>query len=64
MIKINFRYETKYGAYSDALYLPDDNTYTTDEIEAMKQERLNNWIYAVENPPELPIADPVGVTNG
>lgn len=64
MIKIDFQYDTKYGKYSDALYLRDDHAYTSDEIEAMKQERLNNWIYVVENPPELPIVDPVGVDNG
>lgn len=63
MIKINFQYETRYGKYSDALYLPDDNTYTADEIEAMKQERLNNWIYVVENPPVAP-EEIVEVNNG
>jgi hypothetical protein len=52
MIKIDFAYETKYGWYRDALYLPDDHTYTQDEITAMELERVNNWIYEVENPPE------------
>lgn len=28
----------------DALHLPDDHTYTELEIEAMKQERFDNWI--------------------
>lgn len=52
MIKIDFQYDTKHGKYQDALYLPDDHTYTDAEIEAMKQERVNNWINIVENPPQ------------
>ena len=52
MIKIDFEFETKYGVYRDALYLPDDHTYTQDEITAMELERVNHWIYEVENPPE------------
>jgi len=51
MIKIDFEYETKYGVYRDALYLPEDHTYTQDEITAMEQERVNAWVYAIENPP-------------
>ena len=51
MVKIDFEYETKYGVYRDALYLPDDHTYTQDEITAMELERVNAWIYAIENPP-------------
>ena len=56
MVKIDFSYETKYGWYRDALYLPDDHTYTQDEITAMELERVNAWIYEIENPPE---PDPV-----
>lgn len=52
MIKIDFSLETKYGVYRDALYLPDDHTYTQDEITAMELERVNNWIYEIEHPPE------------
>lgn len=33
--------------FSDAIVLPDDHGFTDDEIEAMKQQRLNNWIAAV-----------------
>jgi hypothetical protein len=52
MIKIDFEYETKYGAFRDALHLPADHPYTEAQIDAIKQERLNNWINSVENPPE------------
>lgn len=52
MVKIEFEKETKYGVYRDALYLPADHGMTEDQIEAIKQERLDNWIYIVENPPQ------------
>jgi len=52
MIKIDFEFETQYGVYRDALYLPEDHTYTQEEITAMEMERVNAWIYEVENPPE------------
>ena len=51
MIKIDFEFETKYGKFRDALYLPEGHTYTDQQIQTMKQERLNNWVHSVENPP-------------
>ena len=42
--------ETKHGNFRDALYfdkLPDDK-----EIEIEAQERIDNWVYSIENPPE------------
>ena len=51
MIKIDFEFDTQYGKFRDALYLPEDHTHTDEQIAAMKQERLDNWVYAVENPP-------------
>lgn len=53
-MKVDFEFTTTYGVYRDALYLADDHTLSAAEIEALKQERLDNWIYAVENPPEPP----------
>ena len=44
MIKIDFEFQTQYGVYRDALYLEDNHSFTEQEIEAMKQERLSNWI--------------------
>ena len=52
MIKIDFEFETQYGVFRDALHLPDDHTFTDEQITAMKQERLDNWLFVVENPPE------------
>jgi len=46
MIKIDFTKTSDDGIYSfsDALHLPIDHTYTDEEIEAMKQERFDNWM--------------------
>jgi hypothetical protein len=51
-MKIEFEFTTAYGVFRDALHLPDNHTFTEEEIAAMKQERLDNWLFAVENPPE------------
>lgn len=50
-MQIVFEFETKYGPFSDALYLDEDHTFTEAEVEAMKQERLTNWITMLESPP-------------
>ncbi len=52
-MKIDFEFETKHGKYRDALHLPDDHTFTEVEIQAMKQQRLDNWINILENPPPI-----------
>ena len=51
MQQIKFTIETPYGLYSDALYLKDDHGLTEDQIEALKQERVSNWI-AICFPPD------------
>jgi len=52
-MKIDFEYETEYGKFEDALWLPSDEpTPSPEEIEAMKLERLNSWLEIVMNPPE------------
>lgn len=50
-MKIDFEFTTPYGVFRDALYLNDDHQLTEAEITALKQERLDNWLDAVENPP-------------
>jgi len=52
MIKIDFSFDTKFGKFADALHLPDDHTMTDAEIEAMKQQRLDNWLAIVDAPPQ------------
>ena len=61
-MKIDFEYTTKYGVFRDALHLLDDHGLSDQQIEDMKQERLNNWLNVIENPPvveEEPTALPI-----
>jgi hypothetical protein len=50
-MKIDFEFDTPHGLFRDALHLPDDHTFTDDEIQAMKQQRVDNWIAVVTAPP-------------
>ena len=50
-MKIDFEFDTSHGVFRDALHLPDDHTFTDDEIQAMKQQRVDNWIAVVTAPP-------------
>ena len=54
-----------YGTFADAIHLPDDHTFTDAEIEAMKQQRFDNWVaHIVEmsnRPPVLEDTLPTGV---
>jgi hypothetical protein len=50
-MKIDFTFDTKYGVFNDAISLPDDHTFTEGEIEAIKQERVDNWIAVITAPP-------------
>lgn len=54
MQQIVFEFTTQYGVFRDALYLPVDHTFTDEEITAMKQQRLDNWLSIIENPPPPP----------
>lgn len=47
MIKIDFEFDTLYGIFRDALYLPKDHSLTQEEIQAMQEQRKNNWISIV-----------------
>jgi len=49
-MKIDFEFDTPHGVFRDALHLPDDHTFTDDEIQAMKQQRVDNWIAVVTAP--------------
>lgn len=43
--------------FRDALYLPDDHTYTDVEIDAFKQERINAWVLLITSVPSEPLLD-------
>jgi hypothetical protein len=51
-MKIIFEFQTPYGVFRDALHLPEDHGLSQEQIAALQQERLDNWLFAVENPPE------------
>lgn len=46
---IQFSFQTKYGMFTDAIHLPDDHTYTDDELEILKVQRRDNWISHIDN---------------
>jgi hypothetical protein len=50
MIKIDFEFDTPHGVFRDALHLPDDHSMTDEQIDAMKQQRVDNWIAIVTAP--------------
>lgn len=49
-MRINFSFDTPHGKFADALHLPDNHTFTDEEIQAMKQQRVGNWIAMVTAP--------------
>jgi hypothetical protein len=51
MVKIDFEFDSPYGKYADAIVLLDGQTMTDAEIEAMKQDRYDQWLSNVTNPP-------------
>ena len=51
MVKIDFEFDSTYGVFRDALHLPDDHGLSDAEIDAMKQQRFDNWLAIVNAPP-------------
>jgi hypothetical protein len=51
-MQIIFTFDTQFGSFCDALNLPDDHSFTDEQLEAMKQERLTNWLAVVNPSPE------------
>jgi hypothetical protein len=58
-MKIDFEFiHPIHGKFRDALNLPDNHGFSDAELEAMKQQRFDNWVAVVEAPPvEEPEAD-------
>jgi hypothetical protein len=59
-MKINFSFPSQYGTFSDALHLEDNHAFTDAEIEAMKQQRFDNWIAVITAPPPNYVLDADG----
>lgn len=64
MIKIDFEFDSQFGVYKDALYLPENHTYSEEEINAMKQERFDNWCVVITAPPIDNVEEFVEQING
>lgn len=60
MIKIDFSFHSPHGTFSDALHLPDDHGLSQDEINAMQQQRFDNWIAIITAPPPNYVLDADG----
>lgn len=60
-----FDFEKTDGTYTfrDAIHLPPDHNLTEDEIEAMKQQRFDNWLSHINTPSENIIEAPVPVND-
>lgn len=58
MIKIDFEFDTPHGVFRDALHLPDDHGFTEVEIQALKEQRRDNWIAVVTAPSPEAIPEP------
>jgi hypothetical protein len=63
-MKIVFEFQTEHGLFRDALHLPDDHGMSDAQIEAMKQERVDNWIAVITAPPIEEVADDFIEVNG
>jgi len=50
MINYDFSFDTEFGMYNDSIILSDDHTFTDQEIEDMKQQRLSNWLSIFNSP--------------
>jgi hypothetical protein len=61
-MKIDFEFTTPHGLFRDALHLPNDHAFTDDEIQAMKQQRVDNWIAVVTAPPVEEVIEEVPPT--
>lgn len=47
-MQIIFEFPSRYGTFRDALNLPDDHGLSDDELDAMKQARLDNWVAHID----------------
>ena len=59
-MKIDFQFETQYGKFCDALHFEDGAIPSDEDIEDMKQQRLNNWIAHITAPQPNYILDDNG----
>jgi hypothetical protein len=52
MVKIDFERETKYGIFRDSITLPESHPFSQTDIDSMMQQRVDNYVSFLDNPPE------------
>lgn len=50
-VRVEFERQTEYGVFRDAICLPPDQTLSDAEIAALQEQRVQQWLAAVQNPP-------------
>lgn len=59
---IDFEMQDGVLTFRDAIHLPDDHSFTDEEIEAMKQKRFDNWLAIIHAPPvEQPVQEEIAL---
>jgi len=53
-MQIIFEFPSEIGVFRDALFLPDDHKFSEDELTAMKQVRIDNWLASSTSPSITP----------
>lgn len=59
MPTIEIEAQTKYGVFRDSINFPEGYAYTTQEVERIKQDRINSFVEFLdrasqEPPPDIP----------
>jgi hypothetical protein len=49
MATITFEINSEYGIFRDAIALPDNHNFSSEQIEQMKQQRFKNWEDAMQS---------------
>lgn len=49
-MNIDFEFITDKGVFKDCIVLDDNHQFSETQIESMKKDRLNNWLYLITNP--------------
>lgn len=64
-MRIDFEVQTEYGLFRDAITLPDDYPVTDAEIEAIKKQRVDEWLsHVTAIPQEEPVPEDHVVIDG
>lgn len=48
-VKIEFEEIVNGTLYRDAFYFKDDQVPSAEQLETLKQERINNWLAVIES---------------